>query len=96
VRAISRLRAPGNPAGPLTAANGNVRDLDRRTDALGHELEDVIKEFDQLKTKQLPDINAGLQKKKLEKLQPLTQEQWEKTHEGGSVQQGAMNRWERD
>jgi photosystem II stability/assembly factor-like uncharacterized protein len=67
-----------------------------RTDALGRELEDVIKEFDQLKTKQLPGINAGLQKKKLEKLQPLTQEQWEKTHEGGSAQQGAMNRWERD
>jgi hypothetical protein len=67
-----------------------------RTDALARELEDVIKEFDQLKTKQLPGINAGLQKKKLEKLQPLTQEQWEKTHEGGSAQQGAMNRWERD
>ncbi|HZI55549.1 MAG TPA: sialidase [Verrucomicrobiae bacterium] len=67
-----------------------------RTDALGRELEDVIKEFDQLKTKQLPGINAGLQKKKLEKLQPLTQEQWEKTHDGGSAQQGAMNRWERD
>jgi photosystem II stability/assembly factor-like uncharacterized protein len=68
-----------------------------RTDALGRELEDVIKEFDQLTAKQLPGINSGLQKKKLEPIQLLTQQQWEKMHAGdGSGQPGAMNRWERD
>ncbi|HET9839785.1 MAG TPA: sialidase [Candidatus Angelobacter sp.] len=62
-----------------------------RTDALGRELEDVIKELDQLTAKQLPGVNSGLQKKKLEPLQPLTQPQWEKMHEGDSGgQAGAM------
>jgi photosystem II stability/assembly factor-like uncharacterized protein len=60
-----------------------------RTDALGHELDDVIKEFGQLTAKQLPAINSGLQKKKLEPLNPLNQQQWEQTHEGGP-QPGAM------
>ena len=69
-----------------------------RTDALGRELEDVIKEYEQLTGKQLAVINSGLQKKKLQPLQPLTQQQWEKMHESdGGGQQGAMQRaWERD
>ena len=69
-----------------------------RTEALGRELEDVIKEFEQLTAKQLPAVNSGLQKKKLEPIQPLTQQQWEKMHEGdGGAQPGAMNRMaERD
>jgi photosystem II stability/assembly factor-like uncharacterized protein len=62
-----------------------------RTDALGRELEDVMKEFEQLTAKQLPAVNSELQKKKLEPLQPLTQQQWEKMHEGdGGGQAGAM------
>ena len=61
-----------------------------RTENLGHELDDVIKEFDQLTAKQLPGINSGLQKKKLEPIQPLTQQQWEKMHEGGGSQPGMM------
>src|ERR1051326_2281816 len=70
-----------------------------RADALGRELEEVIKEYEQLTTKQLSVINSGLQKKKLEPLHPLTEQQWEKMHEndGGSAQPGAMNRMvERD
>jgi photosystem II stability/assembly factor-like uncharacterized protein len=69
-----------------------------RTDALGRELDDVIKEFDQLTAKQLPAINSALQKKKLEPIQPLTQQQWDKMHEGdGGSQPGAMMRMrERD
>jgi hypothetical protein len=36
-------------------------------------------------------VNSELQKKKLEPLQPLTQQQWEKMHEGdGGGQAGAM------
>jgi photosystem II stability/assembly factor-like uncharacterized protein len=90
----------------LTNVYGDVNSYDgkptnsqvERTDALGRELEDVIKEFDQFKEKQLPGINSGLQKKKLEAIQPLTQQQWEKMHEGGSggEQHGSISRWERD
>jgi hypothetical protein len=65
-----------------------------RTEALGHELEDVIKEFDQLTAKQLPGINTGLEKKKLEPIHLLTQQQWEKMHEGDAgAQPGSMNRF---
>jgi photosystem II stability/assembly factor-like uncharacterized protein len=62
-----------------------------RTDALGRELDDVIKEFDQLTAQQLPALNSALQKKKMEPLQPLTQPQWEKMHENdGGGQAGEM------
>ncbi len=62
-----------------------------RTDALGHELEDVIKDFDQLTSSQLPRINAGLKKKKLEPIEPLSQQQWDKMHaEGGGQASGAL------
>lgn len=82
----------------LTTVYGDVNNYDgkptnsqvERTDALGRELEDVIKELDQLTAKQLPAINSGLQKKKLEPIQPLSEQQWEKTHEGSSGQQPAM------
>ena len=90
----------------LTGVYGDVNNYDgkptqqqaERTDALGRELEDVIKDFEQLTAKQLPAINSGLQKKKLQPLQPLTQQQWEKMHEGdGGGQPGAAERpWERD
>ena len=74
----------------MTSVYGDVNNYDgkptnsqvERTDALGRELEDVIKEFDQLTAKQLPGINSGLQKKKLEPIQPLSQQQWDKMHEG--------------
>jgi hypothetical protein len=89
----------------LTSVYGDVNNYDgkptnsqaERTDALGHELEDVIKELDQLTAKQLPAINSALQKKKLEPIQPLTQEQWEKMHQGdGGGQPGMMGMRERD
>ena len=82
----------------LTSVYGDVNNYDgkptnsqaERTDALGHELEDVIKEFDQLTAQQLPGINSGLHKKKLEPIQPLTQQQWEKMHDGDSGSQPGM------
>jgi photosystem II stability/assembly factor-like uncharacterized protein len=89
----------------LTSVYGDVNNYDgkptnsqaERTDALGHELEDVIKELDQLTAKQLPAINSGLQKKKLEPIQPLTQQQWEKMHQGDTGSQpGIMGMRERD
>ncbi len=82
----------------LTSVYGDVNNYDgkptnsqaERTDALGRQLEDVIKELDQLTAKQLPAINSALQKKKLEPIQPLTQQQWEKMHQGDSGSQPGM------
>jgi hypothetical protein len=89
----------------LTNVYGDVNNYDgkptnsqvERTDALGRELDDVIKDLDQLTTKQLPAINSGLQKKKLEPIQSLTQQQWEKMHQGDTgAQPGMMGIRERD
>jgi photosystem II stability/assembly factor-like uncharacterized protein len=89
----------------LTTVYGDVNNYDgkptnsqvERTDALGRELDDVIKELDQLTAKQLPAINSGLQKKKLEPIQPLTQQQWEKMHQGNTGSQpGLIGMRERD
>jgi photosystem II stability/assembly factor-like uncharacterized protein len=52
-----------------------------RTDALTRELADVVKDFDAWSTKELPRINADLAKKKLDPIQPLTREQWDKPTE---------------
>jgi photosystem II stability/assembly factor-like uncharacterized protein len=85
----------------MTSVYGDVNYYDgkptnsqmERTDALGRELDDVIKEYEQLTAKQLPAVNSELQKKKLQPIQPLTEPQWEKMHEGDSgAQPGAMNR----
>jgi hypothetical protein len=65
-----------------------------RADSLGRELEDVIKEFEQLGATQLPKINNGLRKKKLEPIETLTQDQWQKMHaaDSGGQPGAAMQR----
>src|SRR5262249_44666802 len=63
-----------------------------RADAMARELEDVIHEFEQVSAR-LPGINTALQKKKLDPIQTLSQEQWEKAHQGdGGTAAGAL-RW---
>jgi len=52
-----------------------------RADVLGHELEDVIREFTDLANQQLPDLNRGLQAKKLAPIAMLSEEDWRKSHE---------------
>jgi photosystem II stability/assembly factor-like uncharacterized protein len=52
-----------------------------RTDALTRELADVVKDFDAWSTKELPRINADLTRKKLDPIQPITREQWDKPAE---------------
>ncbi len=54
-----------------------------RTDALTRELADVVTDFDAWSAKELPRINADLTRKKLEPVQPITRDQWEKSA-GGS------------
>ncbi|HEY6293460.1 MAG TPA: sialidase [Terriglobia bacterium] len=60
------LNYEGRPADYQTA----------RIDSLRHELDDVVKEFDTFIATDLRDANAALAKKKLEAVQPLTRQDW--------------------
>jgi photosystem II stability/assembly factor-like uncharacterized protein len=55
-----------------------------RSESLGHELEDVINDFQKLQ-KELAGINAGLKKKKLEAISVLTEADWQKKREAESA-----------
>jgi hypothetical protein len=83
--------------GDVTAYDGRPTDAQiARTDVLGRELEDVIKEFQTL-TAQLPAINAALAKQKLEPIQAIPEAEWQKQHpRGGPVQAASKQMWERD
>jgi hypothetical protein len=73
--------------GDITNYEGRPTDSQSaRADALSHELDDVVKQLDELTSRDLTKLNESLRKKKLEPIQPLTQAQWEKAHEdeGGS------------
>ena len=50
-----------------------------RIDSLKHDLDDVAKEFDAFVAKDLNEVNSSLKKKKLQPVQPLSREQWDKT-----------------
>ncbi|HEV2717025.1 MAG TPA: hypothetical protein VGU64_17305, partial [Terriglobales bacterium] len=64
----------------------------RRTNDLGRELEDVITNFRKMTDKELPAINSGLQKKKLEPIKVLSEADWQKQHEeeGAGAKAGAL------
>jgi photosystem II stability/assembly factor-like uncharacterized protein len=55
-----------------------------RTDALAHELKDVVQDFDNWTTKELPAINSALTKKKLDPITPLTREKWDAANGGAA------------
>ena len=61
-----------------------------RAAALAHELEDVITDFHKLTDSQLPAINRGLAKKKLEPIRVLTEQDWQKQQSGGAEANPAM------
>jgi photosystem II stability/assembly factor-like uncharacterized protein len=65
----------------------------KRTDALTRELEDVIRDFQTLTSKELPAVNPALQKKKLGPIQVPKEDEWEKQHDGGSASESAMTRF---
>ena len=74
-----------------------------RTESLGHELEDVVNDFQKLTQKELADVNAGLKKKKAEAISVLSESDWQKKREadasagtGAGMQQVATPPWERD
>jgi photosystem II stability/assembly factor-like uncharacterized protein len=67
--------------GDVTSYDGRPTDSQAaRGDVLGRELEDVIHEFTDLTKQQLPDLNRGLQAKKLAPIAMITEEDWRKTH----------------
>ena len=49
-----------------------------RTDAIAHELLDVMKEFDAWLAKEMSGLNSALSTKHLDPLTPLTRDEWEK------------------
>jgi len=66
-------------------------------------LEDVVSDFQKLTQKELPAVNSGLKKSKLESISVLTEADWQKKREADSapgsgagmrVADGGM--WERD
>ncbi len=70
-----------------------------RIDSLKRELDDVVKEFDAFVAKDVKELNVSLAKKKLEIIQPLTREEWEKANaesESAGAQPGATQWHERD
>ncbi|HEX3069029.1 MAG TPA: sialidase, partial [Thermoanaerobaculia bacterium] len=70
-----------------------------RTDALAHELKDVVQDFDNWVGKELPSINSALTKKKLDPITPLTRDKWDAANGGASGAPAATQRenfFERD
>jgi photosystem II stability/assembly factor-like uncharacterized protein len=87
-----------NVYGDVNSYDGRPTDAQiARTDALGRELEDVIKEFQKLTAEQLPSINSALGKQKLDPIQVISETDWQKQHAtGGQSQASTKPTWERD
>jgi photosystem II stability/assembly factor-like uncharacterized protein len=69
----------GQLYGAVTGYDGKPTDYQvARTESLGHELQDVIDDFQKLAQKELPGINAGVKKKKLEAITVLVEADWQK------------------
>jgi photosystem II stability/assembly factor-like uncharacterized protein len=76
----------GSLYGDVNGYEGRPTDYQiARTESLGHELEDVIADFRKLTDKDLPTINAGLKKKKLDPIPVLAEADWQKQHEESSA-----------
>jgi hypothetical protein len=69
----------GQLYGAVTGYDGKPTDYQvARNESLGHELQDVIDEFQKTSEKELAIVNAGLKKKKLEAITALTESDWQK------------------
>ena len=85
----------GQLYGAITEYDGKPTDYQvARTESLGHELQDVIDDFQKLIQKDLPGINSGLKKKKLEAITVLPEGDWQKKKEESSAAAGAGMRTE--
>jgi hypothetical protein len=80
----------GQLYGAVTGYDGEPTDYQvARTESLGHELEDVVVDFQSLARRELPGINAGLKKKKLDSITVLAEGDWRKNLAESSVAAGA-------
>lgn len=80
----------GQLYGAVTGYDGKPTDYQvARTESLGHELQDVIDDFQKKIQKDLPGINAGLKRKKLEPITVLVEADWQKKREESSTAAGA-------
>jgi len=80
----------GQLYGAVTGYDGKPADYQvARTESLGHELEDVIVDFQKLTQKDLAGINAGLKRKKLEAITVLVEGEWQKKRAESSAAAGA-------
>jgi len=85
----------GQLYGAVTGYDGKPTDYQvARTESLGHELQDVIDDFQKLTQRDLPGINASLKKKKLEPITVLAEPDWQKKKEASAVAAGAGMRAE--
>jgi photosystem II stability/assembly factor-like uncharacterized protein len=83
----------GQLYGAVTGYDGKPTDYQAaRTESLGHELQDVIDDFQKRTDKDLAMINAGLKKKKLEAITVLAETDWQKKQAESSAAAGAGRR----
>ena len=76
----------GQLYGAVSAWDGKPTDYQAaRTESLGHELQDVIDDFQKKTQQELPRINAALKKKKAEAITVLTEAEWQKKKEQSSA-----------
>jgi hypothetical protein len=81
----------------VTGYDGKPTDYQvARTESLGHELEDVVVEFQKLTEKNLPAINSALKRKKLDSIPVLAEGDWQKKKTESAVAAGAGMRAEAD
>ena len=92
----------GQLYGAINSYDGKPTDYQAaRTESLGHELQDVIDDFQKQTQKSLPSINSGLKKKKLEPISVLAESEWQKKNESSAAAGTGMRArqepaWERD
>ena len=69
----------GELYGNVTGYDGRPTDYQvKRAESLGHELQDVIDDFQKLTQKDLPGINSSLKKEKMETIAVLSETDWQK------------------
>jgi hypothetical protein len=87
----------GELYGDVDSYEGRPTDFQMaREDALAHELQDVINDFQKLTDAELPAINRDLKKKKMEAISVLTEADWRKQHETGGSSGNTATVAERD
>jgi hypothetical protein len=92
----------GQLYGAITAYDGKPTDYQvARTESLGHELQDVVDDFQKQTLKALPAINSSLKKKKREPILVLSESDWQKKNEssapaGSGTRARQSQVWDRD